>query len=114
MASFQDFWHLQTFKNSLADGEPLDVLLKDALRLLLGPCVLIRLMQLPLSPLSKAQAWDREAIPKSTMVTIIAKKTSVGTKAGLIGQHREYVILVQGLCDNQQFLEKAHLDNIVH
>lgn len=44
MASFQDFWHLQAFEDSLTDGEPLDVLLEDPLCLLLRPCVLVSLM----------------------------------------------------------------------
>lgn len=58
MASFQDFWHFQAFKNSLADGESLYVLLKDPLCFLLGPCILICLMQLPLSPFPKGCAWE--------------------------------------------------------
>lgn len=92
MASFQNFWHLQALKNSLADGEPLDVLLKDALCLLLGPGTLIRLMQLPLSPLSKGQAGEGKQ--RQSQVTKTAGKTSAGTKVEQKGQHKEWTILV--------------------
>lgn len=66
MTSFQDFWHLQTLEDSFANGEPFDVLLEDALSLLLGLCVLVRLMKLPLSSLS---AWE------NTRKTITLKLT---------------------------------------
>lgn len=113
MASFQNFWHLQAFKNSLADGEPLDVLLKDPLCLFLGPCVLIGFMQLPLSPLSKG--WAREGKQAQSQPSQKLQRwpwqqprlSWRGSPGSLWCWH-------QSLCDSQRFLERAHLDTIAH